>query len=142
MNEKMSAKILTEARKQQSELQDEYGIGIDNDQDNDDLETSNSNKMPALSSKLNRTHEEFAKSKKATDEFNMNFKSFKKLQTSRMEQQKIRKSDHDESETDSENEDQMEEYENKRDYYSDEDIVIKKIKINHACTSLISEVHA
>ena len=111
----MTAKILMEARKQQSELQDEFGIGEEEEEVNENRQT-----------KLNLTSEEFAKTKKASAEFDANFRNFKKLQNSRVEQQKIRKSENDESESDSENEDQMEEYENKRDYYSDEDVVINE----------------
>ncbi len=104
----MTAKILTQARQQQSELQDEYGIGVDE-------EKINQPKKIVHSKPINLTIDE---------ESTSNFRPFKKLQNSREKQQQIRKSDHDDSDSDSDTDEQLEDCENKRDFYSDEEIVI------------------
>ena len=124
VDEKMTAKILSQARKQQSELQDEYGIGGDDDGQEDVVCEK------FLPSKLNKTsffiNEAASASRKSTSPLNdepPNFKPFKKLQSNRPQQQKIRKSDHDDSDSDSDTDEQLNEYENKRDFYSDEEIV-------------------
>ena len=115
VDEKMTAKILSQARKQQSELQDEFGIG-------DDFGEEEQVKTPKAGAKTTSffLNEE---DKKKGDQEGPDFRPFKKLQTSRLEQQKIRKSDHDDSDSDSDTDEQLGDYENKRDFYSDEEIV-------------------
>jgi hypothetical protein len=114
VNEKMTAKILMQARKQQSELQDEYGIG------NDDNETNTDKASICAATKTSLTLNDDS-SQSNTSAFN--FRPFKKLQTQRLQQQQIRKSDHDDSDSDSDTDEQLEDCENKRDFYSDEEIV-------------------
>ncbi len=108
VNEKMTAKILLQARQQQSELQDEYGIGADEDATGKPIQIMSTK---SISLTLN-------------DEGASNYRPFKKLQNSREKQQQIRKSDHDDSDSDSDTDEQLEDCENKRDFYSDEEIVI------------------
>lgn len=115
----MTAKILMQARKQQSELQDEYGIGAD--YQDEQAETSKPSKTTKFSlSTATKTNDDLDSS--GTSGFN--FRPFKKLQTSRFQQQQIRKSDHDDSDSDSDTDEQLEDCESKRDFYSDEEIVI------------------
>jgi len=119
----MTAKILMQARKQQSELQDEYGIGVD-DQDEQHNNNNNKSKTKFLNNKnddLELSGGTSAASGSAASGFN--FRPFKKLQTSRLQQQQIRKSDHDDSDSDSDTDEHLEDCENKRDFYSDEEIV-------------------
>ena len=102
-----------QARKQQNELQEEYGIGIDDQEDNQIQKQADS-----MSQKTSFINED------PTQPANLNFKTFKKLQTSRLQQQKIRKSDHDDSDSDSDTDEHLEDCENKRGFYSDEEIEI------------------
>ena len=118
VNEKMTAKILMQARKQQSELQDEFGIGDDNDEPQ--VETTKQQKTKFL---LTTKSDDFETTTSGTAS-GFNFRPFKKLQTSRLQQQQIRKSDHDDSDSDSDTDEHLEDCENKRDFYSDEEIVI------------------
>lgn len=111
VSEKMTAKILMQARQQQSELQDEYGIG-EVDQVNEQPGESQ-NKKTSLT--LNEESSSIP-----------NYRPFKKLQSSREKQQQIRKSDHDDSDSDSDTDEQLEDCENKRDFYSDEEIKINE----------------
>lgn len=106
----MTAKILLQARQQQSELQDEYGIGID-----EQVIEKQSSKLSG--NKVSLTlNEEGAASQGS-------FRPFKKLQNSREKQQQIRKSDHDDSDSDSDTDEQLDDCENKPGFYSDEEIV-------------------
>lgn len=109
-----------QARKQQSELQDEYGIGAD-DQD-EHAESSKPTKTTKFS--LTTATKSNNDDLEASGSSGFNFRPFKKLQTSRFQQQQIRKSDHDDSDSDSDTDEQLEDCENKRDFYSDEEIVI------------------
>ena len=129
----MTAKILLQARKQQSELQDEYGIG----QDLDDQDTNNnSNKLtrnlgPRGDGKQqisfdiadNNNEEDLNNNNNNNNNSNFLSRPFKKFQTNFKLQQKIRKSDHDDSDSDSDTDEQLDNNENKRDF-SDEEIVI------------------
>jgi hypothetical protein len=107
VNEKMTAKILMQARKQQSELQDEYGIDLD--------EYNNNEKNQTSSVKL--------EDDSLAGSSSIDTRPFKRFQSNFKQQQKIRKSDHDDSDSDSDVEDNLENCENKRGYYSDEEIV-------------------
>ena len=98
INEKMTAKILAEARKQQNELQDEFGLDDhnarqvnQNDDDDDDPEGVYVNKD--------------------------SLRPFKKFQTNFKQQQKIRRSD---SDSDSDMEDQLK---NRQEAYNEDEIV-------------------
>jgi hypothetical protein len=125
----MTAKILYQARKQQSELQDEFGIGDDQDDNN------NVNK-PAMrvAFKTGGGPRGDGKQAMGLDLANMNdndddgnnllSRPFKKFQTNFKQQQKIRKSDHDDSDSDSDTDEQLENSENKNDLFNDEEIVI------------------
>lgn len=115
VNEKMTAKILMQARQQQSELQDEYGIGADD-------QAEHSSKLLTSRTSLTLNEESAAN----TQQSSFNYRPFKKLQTSREKQQQIRKSDHDDSDSDSDTDEQLEDCENKRDFYSDEEIKINE----------------
>ena len=97
-----------QARQQQSELQDEYGIGVDE-------EATGQPKQIVIAKSTSLT---------LNDEGASNYRPFKKLQNSREKQQQIIKSDHDDSDSDSDTDEQLEDCENKRDFYSDEEIVI------------------
>lgn len=109
----MTAKILMQARQQQSELQDEYGIGADEQGD------QSTNKVLTTKTSLTLNEE----SSSTTQQSGFNYKPFKKLQNSREKQQQIRKSDHDDSDSDSDTDEQLEDFEHKQDFYSDEEIV-------------------
>ena len=108
----MTAKILLQARKQQSELQDEYGIGID-----EHAVEKPSNNLLTAGNKVSLTLNEESGSQGSS------FRPFKKLQNSREKQQQIRKSDHDDSDSDSDTDEQLDDCENKRGFYSDEEVV-------------------
>lgn len=108
----MTAKILMQARQQQSELQDEYGIGADD-------QAEHTSKLLTSRTSLTLNEESTAN----TQQSSFNYRPFKKLQTSREKQVQIRKSDHDDSDSDSDTDEQLEDCENKRDFYSDEEIV-------------------
>ena len=112
----MTAKILMQARKQQSELQDEFGIG------NDELDEANTADKTniCVATKTSLTLNDESSSNAAAS---FNYRPFKKLQTQRLQQQQIRKSDHDDSDSDSDTDEHLEDCENKRDLYSDEEIV-------------------
>jgi hypothetical protein len=107
-----------QARQQQSELQDEYGIGAD------DLDEQHSSRPANTKTSLTLNDESSSNAPQSA----FNFRPFKKLQTSREKQQQIRKSDHDDSDSDSDTDEQLEDCENKRDFYSDEEIVSKRPK--------------
>ena len=115
VNEKMTAKILMQARKQQSELQDEYGIDLDEYNNNNNNDNNNNEKHQTSSLKLE--DDSLAASS------SIDTRPFKRFQSNFKQQQKIRKSDHDDSDSDSDVEDNLENCENKRGYYSDEEIV-------------------
>lgn len=115
VNEKMTAKILMQARQQQSELQDEYGIGADEDAKSSKTVTS---------TKTSLTLNEEIPIPQTQSSFN--YRPFKKLQNSREKQQQIRKSDHDDSDSDSDTDEQLEDCENKREFYSDEEVKINE----------------
>jgi len=92
VNEQMTAKILMQARQQQSELVDEYGLigqggegGQNEDENNNNVQSVDKN-QPAMSS---------------TTTSLSSSRPFKKFQSNFQQQQKIRKSDHDDSDTDS-----------------------------------------
>lgn len=126
VDEKMTAKILSQARKQQSELQDEYGIG-DDFGDEEQAATKPAVKAGAKTTSFFLTEEDKKKTTaKSGDQEEPDFRPFKKLQTSRLQQQKIRKSDHDDSDSDSDTDEQLGDYENKRDFYSDEELKINE----------------
>lgn len=125
----MTAKILYQARKQQSELQDEFGIGDDQDDNN------NVNKPTMrVAFKTGGVTRGDGKQAMGLDLANMNdndddgnsllSRPFKKFQTNFKQQQKIRKSDHDDSDSDSDTDEQLENGENKNDLFNDEEIVI------------------
>lgn len=127
VGEKMTAKILLQARRQQSELQDEYGIGDEEEQDNNNnvnklnrVGPRGDGKQPASFNLADNNNDE------DTINNNTNFLSrpFKKFQTNFKQQQKIRKSDHDDSDSDSDTDEQLENGENKRDLFNDEEIQI------------------
>jgi essential nuclear protein 1 len=111
----MTAKILYQARKQQSELQDEYGIGIDEQDGN------NNNKSTRSSTSANKVG--FSLGVMDDDDDDLMTRPFKKFQTNFKQQQKIRKSDHD-SDSDSDTDDPLENSENRREIYSDEEVRI------------------
>ena len=124
----MTAKILYQARKQQSELQDEYGVGDDQDQD----DNNNVNTFSRASTGGSNLSGPRGDGKQPVsfdlvdhDDEGNNFLSrpFKKFQTNFKQQQKIRKSDHDDSDSDSDTDEQLENSENKRDLFSDDEIV-------------------
>ena len=127
VNEKITAKILMQARKQQSELQDEYGIGVDDNEDQQQQQLQQNDAAKSTAKFLLSSATTTAAATKLTDDVDtssgFNFRPFKKLQTSRLQQQQIRKSDHDDSDSDSDTDEHLEDCENKRDFYSDEEIV-------------------
>jgi len=129
----MTAKILYQARKQQSELQDEYGIGGD-DQDQD----ANNNVNRAMTRVAFKTGggprgdgKQTMMSLDLANEIdddsgsngNILSRPFKKFQTNFKQQQKIRKSDHDDSDSDSDTDEQLDSGENKHELFNDEEIV-------------------
>lgn len=120
VNEKMTAKILMQARQQQSELQDEYGIGADDHVD------QSSTKILTSGTKTSLTLNDESAVQQQPPQATFNYRPFKKLQTSREKQQQIRKSDHDDSDSDSDTDEQLEDCENKRDFYSDEEVKINE----------------
>lgn len=126
----MTAKILSQARKQQSELQDEYGIG--DDQGEEDQAKPVKSGAKTTSFFLTEEDKKTGAASKA-DQDEPDFRPFKKLQTSRLQQQKIRKSDHDDSDSDSDTDEQLGDYENKRDFYSDEEIVSRPLLNSNQC---------
>ena len=124
----MTAKILYQARKQQSELQDEFGIGDDQDDNNNNnkLTGPRGDGKPPVSFDL-AEHGDDAEAANVGGGANFLSRPFKKFQTNFKQQQKIRKSDHDDSDSDSDTDEQLENSENKRDLFSDEEIVIIKL---------------
>lgn len=95
----MSAKILAAARKQQSELQDEFGMGLDDqdlDQDVPEQDKNNNNQKSGKKLTFNLEDQDEQASRQT--------KPFKKFQSNFLHQQKIRKSK-DNSDSDSSNND-------------------------------------
>jgi essential nuclear protein 1 len=136
VGDKMTAKILLQARRQQSELQDEYGIGDDDDNDQKQDNNNNVNKLnrvgPRGDGKEPTSFDLVAdnNNNNNNDEDNINSgtnflsRPFKKFQTNFKQQQKIRKSDHDDSDSDSDTDEQLDNGENKRDLFNEEEIQI------------------
>jgi hypothetical protein len=129
VNEKITAKILNEARKQQSELQEEYGIGgLDDDDDHHDEQKRGQQQQRH---RLNAADTSGAASSQPSSQLTAiggggnNTRQFKKFQSNFIEQQKIRKSTN-QSDSDSDTSDNELDPSYKRDYYSDEEVQINE----------------
>jgi hypothetical protein len=116
VNEKITAKILAQARKQQSELQDEYGC-IDLDEYNGEGAASGTSKPQQTDLNVGLNDDD-------SNQDQTSSRPFKRFQSNFKQQQKIRKSDHDDSDSDSDVDlDNLENSESKRRLYSDEEVV-------------------
>ena len=134
----MTAKILYQARKQQSELQDEYGIGDDQDDNNNVNKAATATTRVAFKTggaprgdgkqTVNVDMANNMNDNEDNDGNSLLSRPFKKFQTNFKQQQKIRKSDHDDSDSDSDTDEQLENSENKHDLFSDEEIVSELVK--------------
>ncbi len=116
-----------QARKQQSELQDKYGIGADDHEEHQQQKDAAKSTAKFLLSSATTTSTKLNDELETSSSTGFNFRPFKKLQTSRLQKQQIRKSDHDDSDSDSDTDEHLEDCENKRDFYSDEEIVSKQL---------------
>jgi hypothetical protein len=111
------------ARKQHSELQDEYGI--DNQEEVDGF-IQDELKAQTDASKNDKNNNNTTSDNKNIRNQSPLLMTTKLNQQNRLQQQQIRRSDHDDSDSDSDTDEKLEDCENKKDYYNTEEFKINE----------------